>query len=415
MNCTHCNAELPEGAKICEYCDCAVETEKKGGVLRIILGVIYAVAAILMIYMPSIGGNIVGNTEETLERLVSAGYGGFGDTFAAFYSIMNVLGGYDNFIYSSAGLLMAVAALTLLLKKKGACKAAFISGIAGLAAAGYSVLMIIAVPAFPRFLFSAYLGRDKITEVAVNIVRGDFAFTLKYIICGVLAAAVAIPAFILTLKLRKSAEQELCGKMERSTASLMTFLPLVGIALRFRGIFSTYYAATMGQNAMAAYSIAESAVSNVIGISSVMLIIITVYCVLMKKFRYPLFIFPGLGALIVYGLFAVIKCKDTVSSYLSGVSDDIYGMANQAIIPKVLGVFLLLVAVYFWIAATARSGIRAWGQIIFAVSFIFIAIILEALKVTVFKLSIEVPLTEIVLSHAMLAAAIPLSIRKREV
>ncbi len=416
MNCTHCNAALPEGAKVCEYCDCPIEAKKSGNRKRRVIGILYAAAAFLLILLPFLGSDIMGDKGVLLTRLIQSEYGAMDDTAAAFSIILSAVDSLDYTVFSAAGLMMAVAALALLLNKKGAYKAAVTSGIAGLAAVCYASFMIIVMSAFPQLLVSAYTPEEQIVEIAAKIIRSEPVFIARCIVAALCTAALIIPTFILTVKARKSGTDEpaFCKKMERSTASLMTLLPLLSIVLRLKDMMKNLFAVRMGADALAASGIADAAVANFIGVSAVMLLIITVYCVLMKKFRYPLFIFPGLGALMVYGIYGLLRCFSQKDMYTIYGREDVYGMVGQAVIPKAFGVILLLVAVYFWIAATARGGMRAWGQIIFAVSFIILVFMLETIMVTVLKMGFSFPLAEIVIGSGMLAAAIPLSIRKRE-
>lgn len=418
MNCTHCNAEFSEGTKFCPSCGCKVDGKKTGAGRSRLVGILYALASLLLIFLPSIGSGIMGNSSMLLAKLIEGEYGTPGNTAAAFSVLLNALTSMDYTVYSAAGLMMAVAALALLMNKKGAYKAALAGGIAGLAAVCYAFFMAIAVPAFPQLLVSAYTPDPEIIEIAAKIVRGEPAFIIRCTVAAISTAALIISSFIIMIKAKRNEPEgsALCQKMERSTASLMTLLPLIGIALRIKNTVSTFYIALLGTNAMVANTTADAAVAGIISISAVMLLIITVYCVLMKKFRYPLFIFPGLGALALYGVIALLvgNSMKYEMGQRYGLSEDMYEMASEAVMGKILGILFLLIAIYFWIAATARGNMRAWGQIIFAVGFIFLAVILENMKVTVFAMGIAFPLAEIVIGNAMLAAAIPLSIRNRE-
>ncbi len=418
MNCTQCNAQLPEGTKFCPSCGCTAEAKTSGANRSRLVGILYALASLLLIFLPSIGSGIMGNTSIMLKRLMAGEYGTPTNTAAAFSVLLNVLSYIDYTVYSVAGLIMAVAALALLMNKKGAYKAALAGGIAGLAAVCYAFFMAIAMSVCPQLLVSVYVFEAETIETAVKIIRGEPAFIIRCIVAAFSTAALIIPSFIIMIKAKRNEPEgsALCQKMLRSTASLMTLLPLLSIALRLKNTVSTVYVSMLGTNAMVANSTADVVAAGIISVSAAMLLLITVYCVLMKKFRYPLFVFPGLGALALYGVVALVwgnSIKDELAYYY-GLSEDLLEMASEAVIGKIIGALFLLIAIYFWIAATARGNMRAWGQIIFAVGFIFLAIILENMKVTVFALGIAFPLAEIVIGNAMLAAAIPLSIRNRE-
>ncbi len=413
MNCIHCNAELPEGAKVCEYCDCTTEAGASGKAKTIILSILYALASFLLIFMPSIGRWITGDISRVYEKITTGQYGSAGSVVAAYTLLTNIMSRLDSLVFPAAGLMLGVAALAISLRKKGACKAALVSGIAGLAAVGYSLIMAVLVPACPEILISSMTVDVNAIAAASAITAGEPVFILRYIIVLLLTSGVTVPVFILAIKARKTAEPEISGRMVRSIASLMTFLPLINFALSFRNLITNYYTGTMGSNALAANSMADTAVASVLSISPFVLLIITVYCVLMKKFRYPLFVLPGLGALITYGIIALCSGDKLIRAFIGG-DGPIYSMAADAIVPKMLGTLFLLAALYFWVAATARGNVRAWGQIIFAFSVINIILIAEAIKVGVFKMVFSFPLAELILGFAILSAAIPLSIRNRE-
>ncbi len=418
MYCTNCGGKMEKSEKFCSICGSPAKEEKTGGVSRTVVGILYAIASLLLIFIPKLSSIIMGDTSKMLESIMKKDYGNVSDAVGGFVILLNALSSYDSIVYPTAGLLMAVAALALLLKRRGAYKAATISGIAGFAALAYSVFMLIAVPAFPKALVSLFIADKDQLDIAVRIARSEPYFVIRYITAAVLLAMVVIPAFILMTKSRNKDKEDtvLFGKLERSTASLMTLLPLISISLVLKGSISTIYTATMGSNALMAYNAAEYTAANFVSISLFALIIITAYCMIMKKFSYPLFILPGLGAILLYGIIAVASCSVVLNKegLLTAVSPEAYEMAYQAVLPKVMGTIFLLAAIYFWIAATARGNVRAWGQIIFAVSFVLLCAVSERMRVSGFALGIEVPFTEIVLGILILSAAIPMSIRNRE-
>lgn len=411
MNCTHCNAELPAGANVCEYCGCKVETKNGKHTLTLIF---YSIAALVLVSIQTIIDLFLADANDILAKVLEQSYSG--DNIAAFSILSNAMTRYDNLIYSTAGLLMTAAAIAMLLKRKGAYKAAMIGGIAGLISVVYTLFMIIAVPFFPDLLVSPFTTDEGVLNAVKEVTKLEFSFTLHYILALLFIAAFVIPSFIFTVKARKSEPAGSCllGKMDRSTASVMTFLPLSYFAINMKSTFAGNYIAPYGDTAFMAHTMSDYVVSSLVSIAPFTLACIAVYCMLMRKYKYPLYILPALGGILLHSVVSLCRCIPELKRMYFDFSGEILSMAEKAVILKMLGIIYLLVAVYFWIAASARGGIRAWGQIVFAVCFIILAAVIENAKFNVFNLTIGFPLTEIILGTVMIAVAIPLSIRKRE-
>ena len=115
--------------------------------------------------------------------------------------------------------------------------------------------------------------------------------------------------------------------------------------------------------------------------------------------------------MLIYAIVVIvlIMSKGKALLYMNGTAASI-AYANSMLLPHTIGNVLLAIALYCWIAATARGSIPAWMQVIISVVVMFGYIMLEFMFILGMNLGFSIPFGTLSISLLIIITAVLLGI-----
>ncbi len=377
----------------------------------VFLGILFLVSGTVMFLLPSI---------PVMNMSMAAAYGSF--YLAAATIVSSVLTSLETLMFQAPALIAIVTGIALLQKRRGAFKLAMLGGIFQLLTAVGSLLITVLVLAFAPSLVQIYVWDAETVELGTQLMRSQGMSRFVMVELPVLLMGVA--AFVFTLiargKERKTRSQvalDLFDKMPRSAVSLITLIPFISLLMMLKGTLGTLITGSyIGAAAIAAQSMVGTVVSTYTIPAIYLIIGALVYGMLGYKWKYWKVSVPGMSVLIVYGIIMIFVVLSKGSEMLMsiGTPAELMSMANSALMPQMLAQVLLPLALFSWIAASARGSIPAWLQAILGSVIVILYIVMDALFsfgwTAVAQMGMPIPAAQYAISLIVLLFAVPLGI-----
>ena len=373
----------------------------------IFLGVLFIVSGLAMLLLPTI----------PVMNMAEAGM--YGENYVAGATIANnVISGFESFMFQAPALIAIATGIVLIQKRRGAFKLAMLGGIFQLLAAVGSLLIMVIVLAFASFLVELYIWDPETVHIGTHLLRGQGMSRFMMVELPILLLGVA--SFVFTLiargKERKSGSQvalDLFGKMPRSAVSLIVLIPFITLLFMMKGFLGNLLAGQyMGAYALSGFSMANVVIANYTIPVIFLVAIAIIYCMLGYKWKKGLMILPGMGTFLLYGIVVTLITlafgrEILISMY---TSEDIIDIAQNSLTPHILAHALMALALFFWIAASARGGIPAWLQAVLGVVIVILYIVMEFVVTVGLYLGVAVPLAQYMIYLIILGFSIPMAL-----
>ena len=342
----------------------------------IFLGILFIVSGLCMLLLPTMP--VMDPTEAAM----------YGSTYVASVTVANnVISGFESFAFQAPALIAIVTGIVLMQKRRGAFKLAMLGGIFQLLAAAGSLLIMVVVLAFAPTLVELYIWDPEVISIGTQLLRGQGMNRFMIVELPIMLLGVA--SFVFTLiargKERKTGSQvalDLFDKMPRSAVSLIVLIPFITLLFMLEGFLGTllrglYFGSVM----LAATSSLNVVIANYTIPVIFLVVIAIIYCMLGYKWKKALMILPGMGTFLLYGIVVTLITlafgrEMLISMY---TPEEIIDIAQSSLTPHILAHALMALALFFWIAASARGGIPAWLQAVLGVVIVILYIVLELL------------------------------------
>ena len=341
----------------------------------IFLGILFIVSGLCMLLLPTMP--VMDLTEAAM----------YGDTYVASVTVANnVISGFESFAFQAPALIAIVTGIVLMQKRRGAFKLAMLGGIFQLLAAAGSLLIMVVVLAFAPTLVELYIWDPEVISIGTQLLRGQGMNRFMIVELPIMLLGVA--SFVFTLiargKERKTGSQvalDLFDKMPRSAVSLIVLIPFITLLFMLEGFLGALWTGRVAAYALSGFSMANVVIANYTIPVIFLVAIAIIYCMLGYKWKKGLMILPGMGTFLLYGIVVTLITlafgrEMLISMY---TPEDIIDIAQSSLTPHILAHALMALALFFWIAASARGGIPAWLQAVLGVVIVILYIVLELL------------------------------------
>ena len=340
----------------------------------IFLGILFLVSGILMLVLPTIP--VMDMIEVNM----------YGVTYVAGATVTNnVITGFESWLFQAPALIAIVTGIALVQKRKGAFKLAMLGGIFQLLAAIGTLLFMVLILVFAAPLVQIYAVDAETVAVGTQMLKSEGLSRFAMVELPILLLGVA--SFVVTLiargKERKTGSQvayDLFGRMPRSAVSLIVMIPFVAVFMTVKGFMVTLLRGLYFGSFMLAATSSSNVVINNYTLPAIYLIVIAiVYCMLAYKWKKGLMILPGMGVFLLYGIITTVLTLVSGTEMLMAIytPEEVMSYAQSMLTPQILAHALMALALFFWIAASARGGIPAWLQAIIAPVVLILYIVLE--------------------------------------
>ena len=372
----------------------------------IFLGILFIVSGLCMLLLPTMP--VMDLTEAAM----------YGDTYVASVTVANnVISGFESFAFQAPALIAIVTGIVLMQKRRGAFKLAMLGGIFQLLAAAGSLLIMVVVLAFAPTLVELYIWDPEVISIGTQLLRGQSMNRFMIVELPIMLLGVA--SFVFTLiargKERKTGSQvalDLFDKMPRSAVSLIVLIPFITLLFMLEGFLGALWTGRVAAYALSGFSMANVVIANYTIPVIFLVAIAIIYCMLGYKWKKGLMILPGMGTFLLYGIVVTLITlafgrEMLISMY---TPEDIIDIAQSSLTPHILAHALMALALFFWIAASARGGIPAWLQAVLGVVIVILYIVMEFVVTVGLYLGVAVPLAQYVIYLIILGFSIPMAL-----
>ena len=372
----------------------------------VFLGILFIVSGLCMLLLPTMP--VMDLTEAAM----------YGDTYVASVTVANnVISGFESFAFQAPALIAIVTGIVLMQKRRGAFKLAMLGGIFQLLAAAGSLLIMVVVLAFAPTLVELYIWDPEVISIGTQLLRGQSMNRFMIVELPIMLLGVA--SFVFTLiargKERKTGSQvalDLFDKMPRSAVSLIVLIPFITLLFMLEGFLGALWTGRVAAYALSGFSMANVVIANYTIPVIFLVAIAIIYCMLGYKWKKGLMILPGMGTFLLYGIVVTLITlafgrEMLISMY---TPEDIIDIAQSSLTPHILAHALMALALFFWIAASARGGIPAWLQAVLGVVIVILYIVMEFVVTVGLYLGVAVPLAQYVIYLIILGFSIPMAL-----
>lgn len=372
----------------------------------VFLGILFIVSGLCMLLLPTMP--VMDPTEAAM----------YGATYVASVTVANyVISGFESFAFQAPALIAIVTGIVLMQKRRGAFKLAMLGGIFQLLAAAGSLLIMVVVLALAPTLVELYIWDPEVISIGTQLLRGQGMNRFMIVELPIMLLGVA--SFVFTLiargKERKTGSQvalDLFDKMPRSAVSLIVLIPFITLLFMLEGFLGALWTGRVAAYALSGFSMANVVIANYTIPVIFLVAIAIIYCMLGYKWKKALMILPGMGTFLLYGIVVTLITlafgrEMLISMY---TPEDIIDIAQSSLTPHILAHALMALALFFWIAASARGGIPAWLQAVLGVVIVILYIVMEFVVTVGLNLGVAVPLAQYVIYLLILGFSIPMAL-----
>ncbi|MBR6682735.1 MAG: hypothetical protein IKL38_00155, partial [Firmicutes bacterium] len=266
-------------------------------------------------------------------------------------------------------------------------------------------------------LVELYIWDPEVISIGTQLLRGQGMNRFMIVELPIMLLGVA--SFVFTLiargKERKTGSQvalDLFDKMPRSAVSLIVLISIITLLFMLEGFLGDLWTGRVAAYALSGFSMANVVIANYTIPVIFLVAIAIIYCMLGYKWKKALMILPGMGTFLLYGIVVTLITlafgrEMLISMY---TPEDIIDIAQSSLTPHILAHALMALALFFWIAASARGGIPAWLQAVLGVVIVILYIVMEFVVTVGLNLGVAVPLAQYVIYLLILGFSIPMAL-----
>ena len=330
----------------------------------------------------------------------------------------HIILGFENFCFQAPAMIAIVTGVVLLQRKKGSFNVALVGGIFQLLAAIGALIIVLLSTVLTPILVQGQISDPETIEVSIKLIRNRGLSRCLIVEFPILL--IGISSFVFTLiarskerRMQSQRADDLFGKMPRSAVSLIVLLPFVPLFFMIKDVwesvllvyhyeFDVLVAAPYVNGVIASFSIPV-----------IYLILITIiYCMLGYRWKKGTMIIPGMSTVLLYGIITTMLVMVFGKEMLKDfhISAEVLAEIQRISIFRILEHALMALALFFWIAASARGCIPAWLQGILASAVIILYIVFELLFTVGMRLDGSILISQYVIDLIILGFSIPMSL-----
>jgi hypothetical protein len=253
------------------------------------------------------------------------------------------------------------------------------------------------------------IPKQHINEAATYI-RSESGLSKQYLY-ALLSQAAAFALFIFSdTRLRIRGQ-----KLDRSIAGLLITLPFLAHVLSTVGNMDSGFINMYGRTQVLAYSIATNAIYDTLPQSAlwIWLALILTVGLLLRKRKFSILALCA-GAVVLAGTLWITLQADTeevVEAYKALATEDLEAWVPRFMAMKLIGGAVMMLALSFWVAATAKGAIPLWVQIPISILLFMLMFTLHYVANMVLHLPVWLPISKVITALILGAISVPLSLR----
>lgn len=430
MHCAFCKNEIPDQVKFCPICGApqqpaepaepiapaeiapepasapqeAPRLEKpENSIGQRLWGLLFLLAAVVAGLTPGWMRSLYSSDLQELYALGSS----YISAIPVFTSFLNLL---NTFVFMMLALICLTAGLSLLMGCSGARKAAITATVFQGFTLVYTLAMLIVCTSVPQALMNMLnIPKQHINEAATYI-RSESGLSKQYLYT-LLSQAAAFALFIFSdTRLRIRGQ-----KLDRSIAGLLITLPFLAQVLSITGNMDSSFINMYGRTQVLAYSIATNAIYDTLPQSAlwIWLALILTVGLLLRKRKFSILSLCA-GAVVLVGTLWITLQADTeeaVEAYKALATEDLEAWVPRFMAMKLIGGAVMMLALSFWVAATAKGAIPLWVQIPVSILLFMLMFTLHYVANMVLHLPVWLPISKVITALILGAISVPLSLR----
>lgn len=309
----------------------------------------------------------------------------------------------------TTALVSLAAGLALLMGCSGSRKAAITAIVfQGLTLLQVIVLLVIC-RAFPNPVLQFLSIPQQYIQNAASYIRREHAISNRYLYAFLTQGAVFALLIFSATRMRIRGQ-----KLDRGITGLLITLPFLAFALSLNGNFDSAFVNTYGTDHVVAYSSATGAVYDVIPQDTlwIWMALILVIGLLLRRQKFSILAICT-GAVILVGtvwLMLKVDVEGAIETYEALGMEDLEDLALRFVDMKLIGGAMIMLALGFWVAATAKGAIPLWVQIPVSILLFMLLYTLHYVSSMILHLPVWLPIAKVITAVILGAIAIPLGI-----